>query len=98
MIVVTGHVQVKEGCLTEALALSLEHVVRSRSEPGCVSHGVSQDAQDPQRLVFVEEWQDQAALLQHFKVPQSRAFARQLAALATEPPRMTVYDATPVVF
>jgi len=81
MIVVVGSVQVKEGCLAEALALSLDHVQRSRSEPGCVSHCVSQDAQDSKRLLFVEEWHDQAALLEHFKVPESRAFAKQLAGL-----------------
>ena len=96
MIVVVGHVQVKDGCLPEALALSLEHVTRSRSEAGCVSHCVSQDAQDSKRLVFVEEWQDQSALLQHFKVPESRSFAKQLAALAVQPPSMAIYNATPI--
>jgi len=97
MILVIGNVQVKDGCLPQALALSLEHVTRSRSEPGCVSHRVSQDAQDPQRLLFVEEWNDQAALLEHFKVPESRAFAKQLAGLAVQAPGMAIYSATPVV-
>jgi len=97
MIVVVGSAQVKEDSLPEALALSLEHVTRSRSEPGCVSHCVSQDAQDSKRLVFVEEWQDQIALLQHFKVPESRAFAKQLAALSVQAPSMVIYNATQVV-
>jgi quinol monooxygenase YgiN len=96
MIIVIGNVQVKDGCLPQALALSVEHVVRSRSEPGCVSHNVSQDAQDPMRLLFVEEWKDQAALLQHFKVPESRAFAKQLAGFAAQAPSMVVYNATAV--
>lgn len=45
---------------------------------------------------FVEEWDDHAALLQHFAVPASRAFARQIAEMAVEPPRMAVHQATPV--
>lgn len=96
MILVVGTVQVQKDSLPQALALSLAHVARSRTEPGCVSHHVSQDAEDALTLRFVEEWHDQAALLAHFKVPESRAFARQLAAMAAQPPRMVVYEAAPL--
>ena len=96
MVVVLGSVVVRAGSTAEALALSQEHVARSRAEPGCVSHGVHQDCENPARLVFVEQWASQEALWQHFKVPASRAFAKALASLATEPPSMAVYEATPV--
>jgi len=96
MILVTGSVVAKEGCLAEAIALSLEHVRRSRLEGGCLSHAVHQDVENPQRLVFVEEWADQAALGAHFAVPASRAFGKALAALAAQPPEMTVFEASPV--
>lgn len=93
MIVVTGSVVVRDGGLDEALALSLEHVRRSRTEPGCLAHAVHRDVEQPQRLVFVEEWADLAALTAHFAVPASRAFVQALSALAVEPPSMTIYDA-----
>lgn len=93
MIVVIGNVLVHEGQFEAALQLSLEHVVRSRAEPGCISHGVHQDAENPRRLVFVEEWSDQAALARHFEVPASRQFAKALAALAAQTPTMSVYEA-----
>lgn len=96
MIIVIGSVVVVPGRFDDALALSLEHVRRSRAEPGCVSHAVHRDAESPQRLVFVEEWTDMAALQQHFKVPASRAFAKALAAMAAEPPTMTLYDAAAI--
>ena len=96
MIIVLGSVVAKEGQLAEALALSREHVARSRSDPGCLQHAVHHDAENPNRLVFVEEWEDQAALTAHFKVPASRAFAKALAALASEPPRMALYEASKV--
>lgn len=96
MIIVLGSVTVQPGRLDEALALSRQHVARSRTEPGCESHAVHQDTDDPQRLVFVERWADRAALAAHFRVPQSRAFVQALSALASAPPELQVYEATPV--
>ena len=93
MILVIGSVTARPGRYDEALALSREHVAGSRTEPGCVSHAVHRDTENPDRLVFVEEWLDQASLQQHFKVPASRAFAKALAELASEAPTMAVYDA-----
>lgn len=96
MILVIGSVVAKSGEIDRALSLSREHVLRSRQEPGCVAHAVHRDAENPDRLVFVEEWVDQAALSRHFQVPESRAFARALAMLAAEPPAMSVYEAAKV--
>lgn len=93
MIVVLGHVVAKEGCYAEALALSQAHVARSRAEPGCITHAVHQDTENPLRLVFVEQWDSKAALWDHFKLPASRAFAKALAGLATEAPGMRLFDA-----
>ena len=93
MIIVTGSVVAKQGHLSEALALSLEHVRRSRTEAGCVSHAVHQDVENPSRLVFVEEWSDHAALAAHFAVPASRAFAKALNGLAVGTPKLDVFEA-----
>jgi quinol monooxygenase YgiN len=94
MIIVTGSLVAREGRLAEALALSLEHVRRSRAESGCFSHAVHQDAENPSRLVFLEECADQAALATHFAVPASRAFARAITAMAVEPPMLKVFEVT----
>jgi quinol monooxygenase YgiN len=96
MIVVIGSALIRDGSMKEAIALSLEHVHRSREEPGCVSHGVLQDCEDAQRLVFVEEWADQASLQAHFRVQASRRFVGALTALAVEPPSMRMYQADPI--
>lgn len=96
MILVLGSVVAQPGRVAEALALSLEHVARSRTEPGCVAHAVHHDAENPQRLVFVEQWASQEALWAHFKVPASRGFAKALAALADGAPDMALFDAAPV--
>jgi quinol monooxygenase YgiN len=71
-------------------------VHRSRQEPGCLLHSVLRDAEDPQRLVFLEHWADTNSLRAHFSVPASAAFVAGLAALADESPEMSIYDAGPV--
>lgn len=93
MIIVLGSVEIKEGSLAEALQISQTHVARSRLEPGCIEHGVHQDYENRNRLVFVERWETMASLQAHFAVPESNAMVRALAALATKPPSMALYNA-----
>lgn len=62
MILVIGHALAKPDTLQAMLAISVEHVLRSRAEPGCISHEVTTDAQQPLRLTFVERWSDMGAL------------------------------------
>ena len=96
MIIVLASVTLQPGRIDEALALSQEHVERSRAEPGCLAHAVHQDTEDAHRLVFVERWAGRAALAAHFKVPASRAFVETLSSLAGAPPQMTLYEASEV--
>jgi quinol monooxygenase YgiN len=94
MVLVTGSILATAGTIEEILAESLAHVHRSRVEPGCLSHAVHRDAENPLRLVFVEEWEDRTALAAHFAVPASRAFAARVRSLAAESPTLNVYEAT----
>jgi quinol monooxygenase YgiN len=96
MLIVTGSFVAKEGALSEALRLATEHVRRSRLEPGCISHSVHQDAENPSRLFFFEQWSDKAALLTHFAVPESRAFAKAAAEIAVGTSELEVFSAEAV--
>lgn len=98
MIIVTGSILARADSLEALLAVSLEHVRRSRTEPGCLAHAVHQDAENPLRLVFLEEWTDRTALATHFAVPASREFVKTVRALAAEAPQINIYDATPLQF
>ncbi|MGC2812981.1 MAG: putative quinol monooxygenase [Bradyrhizobium sp.] len=93
MILVTGSVTAREESVNEVRQLSLEHVHRSRNEPGCISHAVHIDCENPLRLVFVEQWADRAALLAHFAVPASRDFVRALQPLAATATTLEIFDA-----
>jgi quinol monooxygenase YgiN len=92
VIIVTGSVTARPETLDEVLRISLEHVHRSRLEPGCLLHSVHRDVEDANRFVFIEHWADRDALQAHFGVPESRAFAKTLGALAAVPPTIEIYD------
>jgi quinol monooxygenase YgiN len=94
MIIVTGDMQARLDTVDELRRLSLEHVARSRAEPGCLEHGVAVDANDGLRLVFFERWADRDALLAHFRMPASREFGKRAAQLAARPPALVTYEAS----
>jgi len=96
VIIVTGSVRAKVETVDEVVALALEHVERSRAEPGCLLHSVHRDVEDPLRLVFVEHWADKAALAAHFAVPASGEFVAKVSALAAGSPTLEMYEAAPI--
>src|ERR1700758_1246846 len=92
MILVTGTVTAREDSFEEIRRLSLEHGHRSRLEPGCLSHAVHIDCENPLRLVFVEQWADRAVLAAHFAVPASRDFVGAPGPLVAANPDIQIYD------
>ena len=93
LIVITGSVVARPETVADLRAISLEHTRRSRLEPGCLSHDVHVDLENELRLVFVETWQDRAAVATHFAVPASLEFVRAARKLAAEPSVIRVYAA-----
>ena len=96
MIIITGTILAREESFSELRALCIEHVHRSRSEPGCISHDVHVDADEPLRLVFIERWADEAAVRMHFAVPASLEFVKAARRLAAELSPIQIYSATEI--
>ena len=94
MIIITGGIAMKPESREHAIALGAEHSARSRAEPGCIAHNCHVDVEDSNRLVFVELWDDMAAVRAHFAVPESGEFVRQLAALGDGAPEMRIFEAS----
>lgn len=92
MIIVIGSVTVSESTRAQALEHSAKHVARSRLEPGCISHEVSLDGENPNRLIFIERWASMEDLELHFQVPESSEFVTAIAQLATVAPDMQLYE------
>jgi len=94
MLIVRGRVKLQAEQQMQGLKLSMQHVSRSRQEPGCISHAVYVDVEDPTTLVFFEEWADQAALDAHFALAASREFMRELMAMADGEPDLRIFEAS----
>ena len=50
----------------------------SRAEPGCLQYDLHTDRNDPDRLVMIERWQDDAALDRHLATPHFAALGAAL--------------------
>jgi len=96
VIIITASFTVPPANRAEIIALCSEHSARSRAEPGCISHHIHADCEDPARLFYYEEWQDEAAVAAHFAVPESGEFVKRLTALVGERPEMQIYRAAAV--
>ena len=96
MLIVTGSIRARPGTLEQVVDLCLEHVRRSRREPGCLLHSVHHDVEDPLRLVFLEQWADEASLRAHFAVPESGRFVRDVTELADGTPELAIHRAEAV--
>jgi len=92
MLIVTGSVTGRADSFERLKEASLEHVHRSRTEPGCISHAVYADCENPLRLFFFEQWADRAALDAHFRVPATGEFARGLRSFASASDGPTIYE------
>ena len=95
MLIVTGSVTARPDTFDELEAISLEHVRRSRTEPGCLLHSVHRDVEDPLRLVFLEHWSDADALRAHFAVPASNEFVTAARGLAAGATAISIFEAAP---
>lgn len=95
MLVVTGSVTARPDTFETLLEAALQHVRRSRAEPGCLSHNVFVDTENPMRLFFYEEWEDRAALDAHFAVPESLDYMRISRELAASGDRIKILPIVP---
>jgi quinol monooxygenase YgiN len=94
MIIVVGSIIAKPNTFEEVRRLGLEHTRRSRTEPGCVSHDIHVDCENPMKLTFVEKWADAATLAAHFKVKESIAFVMRARELSASPPVIEIFEAS----
>jgi quinol monooxygenase YgiN len=91
MIIITGSATIRPEHFGQALKLGVEHSARSRAEAGCIAHNCHIDAENPHRIVFVEEWADMTAVKTHFAVPASGEFVRTLGGWAEGASDMKMY-------
>jgi quinol monooxygenase YgiN len=86
VIVVTGRVQIPAEHRERFLEVATTMCRASRGDDGCLGYRVYEDAEQPGRFVFIEEWLDEDALQSHFRQDHTGAFRGELPGLLGEPP------------
>jgi quinol monooxygenase YgiN len=86
MIVVVGRVRTDSDKRAELVRLGQAIAAASRAEAGCLSYRLYEDTETENDFVFVEEWEDSAALQRHFATPHIGEFMRAIPAAMVAPP------------
>ena len=60
--------------------------------PGCVRYSFAATVADPDRILLVSEWRDQAALDAHYASAEFANFQFSLEGLLARPSQMTLYS------
>jgi quinol monooxygenase YgiN len=86
MIVVIGRART-DGEKREAfLRVALAGVSASRGDPGCINYGVFEDGENENAFVFIEEWESNEALKEHFATAHIREFMQAIPDTLVAPP------------
>ena len=96
MIIIWGCVEAKEDKREQVLALARAHVERSRVEPGCLRHDAHIHLDNPNQVVFYEQWRNLQSVQDHFALQASREFMQTIATMAATPPEIRLFDATEI--
>jgi len=86
MIVVVGRVSTDPEKRARLIEVAHRVASASRAEGGCVDYRVFEDTERPNQFVFVEEWEDEEALQQHFRTSHIAAFMQAILDTIVGPP------------
>jgi quinol monooxygenase YgiN len=76
MIVAIGRIRTDEARRDEAIRVGQALVTASREDEGCISYTLYANTEDPNELVFLEQWESDEALKKHFRAPHIADFMR----------------------
>jgi quinol monooxygenase YgiN len=76
MVYVIASLTVKSEMRAELIAAAREAISATRKEEGCVAYDLHESVDDPNKLVFLEEWTSADCLPVHSKSDHMRTFGR----------------------
>ncbi len=89
---VLSRVQARPGMRDRLLPIMVGLLEPTRRERGCVRYDLMQSRVDPDAFVFIEEWEDEAALQEHLRDPDVQQAFRDVQPFVAEPPALTWYS------
>ncbi|MCI8496741.1 MAG: antibiotic biosynthesis monooxygenase [Clostridiales bacterium] len=92
MICVYAKFTVKPDQIEAFVKKAVELVIRTKSEPGCVSYELCQDREQKHVFAMVEKWADDAALQTHLRSEGFNAMLPGIKALCSEEVQITPHE------
>ncbi len=92
MLSIIAKLPVKEGKMDEAIAAIKELMSQVKTEPGTLLYTLNRDKKNPNLLIFMERYKDQAALEFHGSTPHFKAFFGKGAELLSGRPEISVME------
>ena len=78
---VVALLRARPGCEVQLRELARSLLEPTRAERGCLRYFLVENPNDPAALIFVEEWEDEAALEAHLQTPHLRDARMRFAEL-----------------
>jgi quinol monooxygenase YgiN len=92
MIVVVGRVRTDADKRDTLVEIGQRVAAASRAEAGCRGYQIYGDTEDPHEFVFVEEWDDDDALQEHFRTSHIAEFMRAIPGAIVAPPDVKFHE------
>jgi quinol monooxygenase YgiN len=92
MIKVVAQFFIKSENIENALTLAKELVLETRKEKGCISYELFRNKEQNTHIAFIEEWESQSAVDEHFKTPHFVDLVPKLQALTDQDVVITAFD------
>ena len=90
MIYVVATLMVKPETRAEFIAAATACIKETRKEKGNIAYDLHESVTDPSKMVFVEQWEDAAALVPHRGAEHMKAFGRVVVKCVKAPPVIEV--------
>lgn len=92
MIVVVGRVSTDESKRAQLVEVAQKVARASREEAGCIGYRFYEDTEQPDQFVFVEEWESDQALQEHFRTPHIAEFMQAIMGAVTGVPDVSFHE------
>ncbi|HWI22483.1 MAG TPA: putative quinol monooxygenase [Baekduia sp.] len=84
MLLITFEAKVTDADREAVLAMAQLAMSPTRAEPGCISYDVLVDVEDPNRILWVEQWRDARAFETHQRAPHIQQFLDEATPLIAD--------------
>lgn len=91
MLIVLGDATAAPGRRDELVAAARAVAAATRGDRGCLTYTFAADLEDPDRILSIEIWADQAALDEHMDHDHTQAFLRVAPGLVAGEPAMSFH-------